>query len=131
MSDTAVGFRILGIGILAVLAVVFAITVRAGGPARPRPNRRPACTCRRRAALPVIMSVGAALLGAGLIFRPEEPYALPVLDIISGTMQPLLGLPGLAVLLYGVWGMGASRGPRVARDGGRSPSRRTGTLTGT
>jgi hypothetical protein len=104
VSDTAVGFGILGIGILAVLAVVFAVTVRAGGPARPRPNPPPGVHLPPGSWLPVILSVGAALIGAGLIFKPEEPYALPVLDIVSGAMQPLLGLPGLAVLLYGVWG---------------------------
>jgi hypothetical protein len=53
--------------------------------------------------LPVVLSVGAALIGAGLIFKPDDPYQLPVLDVISRGMNPLIGLPGLAVFLYGIW----------------------------
>jgi hypothetical protein len=104
VNEKAVGFLILGIGILAVLAVVFAVTVRSAGPAHPRPKPPPGVHLPPPSWLPVILSIGAALIGAGLIFKPDEPYALPVIDFISGTMQPLLGLPGIAVLLYGVWG---------------------------
>ena len=103
MNETAVGFLILGIGLLAVLALVFAVTVRAGGPARPRPSPPPGVHLPPGSMLPVVFSIGAALLGAGLTFRPDEPYAFPVIDIISGVMQPLLGLPGIAVILYGIW----------------------------
>jgi hypothetical protein len=103
VNETAVGFLILGIGILAVLAVVFAITVRAGGPPGPRPKPPPGVHLPPGSSLPVVFSVGAALLGAGLTFKPEQPYALPVIDVISGVMQPLLGLPGIIVILYGIW----------------------------
>jgi hypothetical protein len=52
--------------------------------------------------LPVIFSIGAALLGAGLVFKPDEPYTLPVLSTISGVMNPWLGIAGLLVLIYGI-----------------------------
>ena len=104
MSDTAVGFGLLGIGILAVLAVVFAVTLRAGGPARPRPTPPAGVHLPPGSWLPVILSVAGALLGAALIFKPQEPYGLPLLGFISGTMEPFLGLAGIAVLVYGVWG---------------------------
>jgi hypothetical protein len=103
VSDTLVGFAILGIGILAVLTVVFVVTVRAGGSARPRPTPPAGVHMPPPSALPVILSVGAALIGAGLTFKPDDAYQLPVLDVISRTMQPLLGLPGIAVFLYGIW----------------------------
>jgi len=103
VSETTVGFLILGIGILAVLALVFAITVRAGGGSSTRPKPPPGVHMPPPSPLPVIFSVGAALLGAGLIFRPDEPYALPVIDVISGVVQPLLGLPGLAVIAFATW----------------------------
>jgi hypothetical protein len=104
VSETAIGFAILGIGILAVLALVFAVTLRAGGSGRPGPRPPRGVHLPPPSWLPVILSIGAALLGAGLTFKPDEPYPLPVIDVISGTMQPLLGLPGIAVLLWGIWG---------------------------
>jgi hypothetical protein len=102
VSETAVGFLILGVGILLVLALVFVITIRTGGrPGRPSPP--PGVHLPPPSMLPVVLSVAAALLGAGLTFKPDEPYQLPVLDVVSAAMNPWLGLPGLAVLLYGIW----------------------------
>ena len=49
-----------------------------------------------------IFSIAAALLGAALVFKPEEAYALPVIDTISGFMNPWLGIAGLLVLIYGI-----------------------------
>lgn len=102
MNETWVGFAILGVGIVLVLALVFAITVRTGTTgARHAPP--PGVHLPSPSMLPVVLSVGAALLGAGLTFKPDEPYQLPVLDVLSRAMNPILGLPGLAVLLYGIW----------------------------
>ncbi len=77
MPDTAVGYLILGIGILVVLGVVFAISSRSGGAAgRPTPPR--GVHLPPPSYLPVVMSVGMALLGAGLVFRADEQLANPV-----------------------------------------------------
>ena len=104
MSETAVGFLILGIGILAVLSLVFAITLRTGGGGgRPGPKPPSGVHMPPPSWLPFVFSVGAAMLGAGLTFKPDEPYALPVIDVISGFMQPLIGLPGLAIMISGIW----------------------------
>jgi hypothetical protein len=102
VSEATVGFLILGVGILLVLALVFAVTVRAGG-VHGRPVPPPGVHMPSPSMLPVLLSVGAALLGAGLTFKPDEPYQLPVLDVVSRAMHPVLGLPGLAVLLYAIW----------------------------
>ncbi len=104
MSETTVGFLILAVGIVLVLSLVFAVTLRGGGGGtQPRTTPPPGVHLPSSSLLPVVLSVGAALLGAGLIFKPDDPYQLPVLDVISRAMNPLVGLPGLAVLLYGVW----------------------------
>jgi hypothetical protein len=104
VSETTVGFLILAVGIVLVLSLVFAVTLRGGGGgAQPRTSPPPGVHMPSPSMLPVVLSVGAALLGAGLIFKPDDPYQLPVLDLISRAMNPLVGLPGLAVLLYGVW----------------------------
>lgn len=104
MSETTVGFLILAVGIVLVLSLVFAVTLRGGeGGARPRRGPPPGVHMPSPSMLPVVLSVGAALLGAGLIFKPDDAYQLPVLDLISRAMNPLVGLPGLAVLLFGVW----------------------------
>lgn len=102
MNETWVGFAILGVGIVLVLALVFAITIRTGATAA-RPAPPPGVHLPPPSMLPVVLSVGAALLGAGLTFKPDEPYQLPILDVLSRAMNPILGLPGLAVLLYGIW----------------------------
>ncbi len=90
MPDTAFGYLILGIGILVVLGVVFAISSRAGAaggrPTPPRGVHLPAPSY-----LPVVMSVGMALLGSGLVFRAEEQLA-----------NPFLAIPGLLVLVLGI-----------------------------
>ena len=102
MNETLVGFGILGVGIVLVLALVFAITIRSGASAaRPTPPR--GVNLPPPSFLPIIFSIGAVLLGAGLSFKPDEPYQLPVLDVLSRAMNPVIGLPGLAVLLYGIW----------------------------
>jgi hypothetical protein len=102
VSESAVGFLILGIALVAILAVVFAVSMRSGrGAARPKPP--PGVHLPPPSSLPVIMSLGAALIGAGLSFKPEEAMQVPVLDVISGVMHPVIGPLGIIVLLYGIW----------------------------
>jgi hypothetical protein len=96
-----IGFGIIGIAIVGVLVVVFVVTLRVGR-ASERPKPPPGVHLPPGSLLPVIFSIGAALLGAGLVFKPDEPYALPVLNTISGVMNPWLGLAGLLVLIYGI-----------------------------
>ncbi|HEX2141114.1 MAG TPA: hypothetical protein VHK28_02400 [Candidatus Limnocylindria bacterium] len=103
MGESAVGFLILGVGILAILALVFAVTLRSGRAAAGRPEPPRGVHLPPPSYLPVVMSVGAALIGAGLSFRPEEPMTMPVMDVVSGLMHPLIGPLGVIVLLYGVW----------------------------
>lgn len=80
MWDTAVGYLILGIGMVVVLGIVFAISSRAGGSGvRPKPPtgvHLPAPSF-----LPVALSLAAALLGAGLAFRGDDQLANPFLAI--------------------------------------------------
>ena len=99
--DQWIGLLIIGIAIIGVLVVVFAVTIRVGRqPPRPKPPtgvHLPAGSL-----LPVVFSIGAALLGAALVFKPEEPYALPVLSVVSDVMNPWLGIAGLLVLIYGI-----------------------------
>jgi hypothetical protein len=104
LSETTVGFLILAVGIVLVLSLVFVVTLRGGGGGGgPRPSPPPGVHLPPPSMLPVVLSVAAALIGAGLIFKPDEPYRLPVLDVISAFMNPVVGLPGLAVFLYGIW----------------------------
>ncbi|MGH2445338.1 MAG: hypothetical protein ACRDGD_04785 [Candidatus Limnocylindria bacterium] len=93
MSDTAIGFLLVGIGILVVLGIVFAIASR-GGPAGdeaapagpPRGVHLPSPSF-----LPVVLSAAAALLAAGLAFRTDDQLA-----------NPILGIGGLVVLVLGI-----------------------------
>jgi len=83
MPDSAIGFVLLGIGILVVLGVVFAISSR-GGVARavappPRGVHLPGPSF-----LPVVLSLSAALIGAGLVFRADDQLANPFLAIPGG-----------------------------------------------
>ena len=98
-----IGFVIIGIAIVGVLIVVFAVTMRVGR-SSPRPKPPPGVHLPSGSLLPVIFSIGAALLGLGLVFKPDEAYALPVLSTISGVMNPWLGIAGLLVLIYGIVG---------------------------
>ena len=91
-NDTTIGFLLLGSGLVLVLAVVFAVTLRTGrGPSgRVKPPR--GVHLPAPSALPLILSVAAALLGAGLAFRPEDQIA-----------NLYLAIPGVLVLLYAIW----------------------------
>jgi hypothetical protein len=99
VNDTAFGYLLLAIGITFVLGVVYAITSHLSVPtSRPRPPR--GVHLPNPSALPVILAVGGALLGAGLAFRADNQLA-----------NPFLAVPGLLVFLYAVvaWVRAAGR----------------------
>ena len=103
MNDATIGFLILGLGIVLVLALVFAVTLRSYRATTARPTPPPGVHLPSGSFLPVVLSVGAALLGAGLIFKPEEPWTLPLLSALSGVIHPIIGPLGLIVLVAGIW----------------------------
>ena len=90
MPDTAIGFVLLGIGIVVVLGIVFGIASSTG---RARPSSSPPRGVHMPgpSILPVVMSVAFALMGAGLAFRADEQIA-----------NPFLAIPGVLVLVLGV-----------------------------
>ena len=99
MNDTAFGYLLLAIGITFVLGIVYAVTSHLSvSTARPKPPR--GVHLPNPSALPVILAVGGALLGAGLAFRADDQLA-----------NPFLAVPGLLVFLYAVvaWVRAAGR----------------------
>jgi low temperature requirement protein LtrA len=99
MNDTAFGYLLLAIGITFVLGAVYVVTSHIGmSTARPKPPR--GVHLPNPSALPVIMAVGGALLGAGLAFRADNQLA-----------NPFLAIPGLLVFLYAIvaWVRAAGR----------------------
>jgi hypothetical protein len=99
MNDTAVGFLIVGVGMLFVLGIVYAISSRPR-PAAPPPVPPPGVHLPPPSYLPVVLSLAAALLGAGLAFRSDEQLA-----------NPFLAIPGVLVFVAGVvwWVVAANR----------------------
>lgn len=91
MSDTAVGFLIVGAGMLFVLGVVFAIASRGSRGPRERPQPPRGVHMGAPSFLPVVLSVAAALIGAGLAFRGDGQVA-----------NPFLAVPGVLVLVIGI-----------------------------
>ncbi|MEO8251674.1 MAG: hypothetical protein ABI578_04270 [Chloroflexota bacterium] len=99
MSDAAFGYLLLALGIAFVLGAVYAVTSHISAPsARPKPP--PGVHLPNPSALPVILAVGGALLGAGLAFRADKELA-----------NPFLAIPGLLIFLYAVvaWVRAAGR----------------------
>jgi cytochrome c oxidase subunit 1 len=90
MSDTAVGFILIGVAMVVVLGLVFAISSR-GGPAGERPQPPQGVHLPGPSYLPVVMSLGMLLLGAGLAFRSEGQIA-----------NLWIAIPGVAVLVLGI-----------------------------
>jgi hypothetical protein len=108
MTDTAIGFLIVGIGMLVVLGVVFAISSRPR-PTGDRPTPPDGVHLPPPSYLPVVLSVGAALMGVGLVFRAEGQLA-----------NPFLAIPGLVIFVLGVlwWVRAANREWREVEHGG-------------
>jgi hypothetical protein len=104
--DIAVGYALLAIGILLVLGIVFAVSLR-DYPAGPRPRPPRGVHLPPPSWLPVVMAVAGGLLGAGLAFRGE------------GTINPWLAVPGLLVLVAGLvaWVRAANREWRETEHG--------------
>jgi uncharacterized membrane protein len=99
VNDTAFGYLLLAIGITFVLGIVYAVTSHLSvSTVRPKPPR--GVHLPNPSALPVMMAVGGALLGAGLAFRSDDQLA-----------NPFLAVPGLLVFLYAVvaWVRAAGR----------------------
>ena len=94
MTDTAVGFLLLGIGLLVVLGVVFAIASRGGASGEREPVIPPrGVHLPGPSFLPVLLAVASTLLGAGFAFRgPWVPA------------NPFLAVPGLLLLIASVFG---------------------------
>ena len=86
MSDTAFGFIHLGVAMVVVLGIVFAITTRSG----PRPRPPSGVHLPLPSYLPVILSIGAAIMGLGLVFKPDDQFA-----------NLFLLIPGLLVFIGG------------------------------
>jgi hypothetical protein len=99
VNDTAFGYLLLAIGITFVLGIVYAVTSHLSvSTVRPKPPR--GVHLPNPSALPVLLAVGGALLGAGLAFRADGQLA-----------NPFLAVPGLLVFLYAVvaWVRAAGR----------------------
>ena len=100
MTDTAFGYLLLGIGIVFVLVVVFAITSHIGSS---QPAARPPRGVHMPgpSSLPVSMAIGTTLFGAGLAFRADDQ---PIANLY-------LAVPGLILMVIGIvrWVRAAGR----------------------
>lgn len=99
MNDTAFGYLLLAGGIGLVLVVVYVVTSHITvSTKRAKPPR--GVHLPNPSALPIILAVGGAMLGAGLAFRSHNQLA-----------NPFLAVPGLLVFLYAVvaWVRAAGR----------------------
>ena len=107
MTDTAVGFVLLGAALLVVLGIVFVVASRTG----PRPAATtppPGVHMPGPSFLPVVVSIGGSLIGAGLAFRGDWQPA-----------NPFLAVPGLIIFVLAViaWVRAANREWREVEHG--------------
>jgi hypothetical protein len=108
VNDATVGYSLIGIAILFVLGLVFALSSRQGRLEQDRPTPPPGVHLPSGSVLPVLLAVGAALLGAGFAFRPEGAVA-----------NLFLAAPGLLVLVGSIFAWVRAAG-REWRDVDRS-----------
>lgn len=109
MSDTTLGYLLVGMGIVFVLALVFGLSSRGDRPARVESHAPEGVHMPPPSYLPVVMAVAAAVLGIGLIF------------------SPWLLIPGVLILAAGAlgWLLAAGREWRdVARNDSHDEGRR-------
>lgn len=113
MTDHALGLLLIGVGILFVLGVVFAVSSRVG---RPRtPSAPPAGVHMPSPSwLPVVLSLAFVLIGSALAFKPDDMLA-----------NPILGIIGLVVLVSGIvaWVRDAGREWRDVEHGSHDDAR--------
>jgi hypothetical protein len=91
MDDRALGFALIGIAIIFVLGVAFAVTTRVGRAATAAPAPPSGVHMPAPSWLPVLMSVAALLIGAGLVFKPDDLVA-----------NPWIAIPGLLLLVASI-----------------------------
>ena len=89
MSDTAIGFALVGIGMLVVLGVVFVVFSR-GGPAEPRPIPPRGVHLPQPSFLPVVLSLG----GRADRRRTGVPRRRPARQPVPGHPRPLVFVLG-------------------------------------
>ena len=107
MNDTAIGFALIGIVILVVLGVVFAIASR-GRAAGERAVPPRGVHLPPPSFLPAVLSGAIALIGSGLAFRADDQLA-----------NPWLAIPGLLlfVITAVAWVRAANREWREVEHG--------------
>lgn len=91
MNDTSLGLALVGLGIVAVLVLVFVLSSRTGPRAAaahpPRGVHLPSPSL-----LPVLFSLATAAIGLGLVFAPDGWIA-----------NWFIFVPGVVLLVAGVW----------------------------
>ncbi|HET7645182.1 MAG TPA: hypothetical protein VFM03_01720 [Candidatus Limnocylindria bacterium] len=92
MSDSAIGLIILGTAMAVVVVAVFVIASRTARPV-PETAPPPGVHMPSPSLLPVLVCVGAILIGAGLAFGGEGEIA-----------NPWIAIPGLVVLIGAIVG---------------------------
>lgn len=75
MNDTAIGYLVLGIGLLFVLGLVLAVSSRAGGASARHPVPPKGVHLPPPSFLPALMPFAGLLIFAGLAFRPDDQLA--------------------------------------------------------
>jgi hypothetical protein len=113
MTDTALGFILIGIAMLVVLGIVFVLSSR-GGRRGQEPNPPAGVHLPGPSFLPVVFSVAAGLIGAGLAFRGDEQVA-----------NPFIAIPGVLLLVAGMlaWVRAANREWHEVEDGSHHDDR--------
>ncbi|MEO8246981.1 MAG: hypothetical protein ABI622_07680 [Chloroflexota bacterium] len=75
MNDTTFGLLLLGIGIVFVLGLVFAVTSRAARASGVRPTPPAGVHLPPPSFLPALVPLAGILIFAGLAFRPDDQFA--------------------------------------------------------